>query len=355
MQKIQFYLVPNIVKVTTDRVGFSTEFRQVYQRKLKLYKGIDNAIQLDVRNSEQRKQDVVGYTADVLFFDAEHKKLFQVTATPIVSQPGQLTMTVPASVLDDVSPQQLMMAARLIDSDDLARPLYIDGQFELFGSVEILDGYNEKSAPGTNIEELTIFNYEFDSKEYVSEIGTFGTAINDDIGTTRTITVASTGNYQGDIVVEATRDKSTAFGTQWTNIGVWNVGNTPTKDFTGDWRFVRFRIARERGTAGAGTGARFTVIKTNGVYTDLVITLRGQNYLVGDILTIPGGQLGGVDGVNDITVTVTGLINGVTSQGNLDGFTWTGAATAGSGEYESVGTDPVKRPPNPVDKITIRN
>lgn len=355
MQKIQFYLVPNIVKVTTDRVGFSTEFRQVYQRKLKLYKGIDNAIQLDVRNSEQRRQDVVGFTADVMFFDADHKKLFQVTATPIVSQPGQLSMTVPATVLANVSPQQLMMAARLVDSNDLERALYIDGQFELFGSVEILDGYNEKLAPNTGIEDLTIFNYEFDSKEYVSEIGTFGTAINDDIGTARTITVASTGNYQGDIVVEATRDKSTAFGTQWTNIGVWNVGTDATKSFTGDWRFVRFRIARERGTRGAGLGARFTVIKTNGVYTDLVVTLRGQNYLIGDILTIPGSQLEGVDGVNDITVTVTGLINGVSSQGNVDGFTWTGVGTAGTAVYESIGTDPVTRPANPVDKITIRN
>jgi hypothetical protein len=77
--------------------------------------------------------------------------------------------------------------------------------------------------------------------------------------------------------------------------------------------------------------------------------------LIGDILTIPGSQLNGVDGINDITVTVTGLINGVSSQGNVDGFTWTGFGTAGSAVYDSIGTDPVTRPANPVDKIIIRN
>lgn len=354
MQKIQFYLVPNIITVTTDRVGFNTEFKKVYQRKLKIYKGIDNAIQLDVRNSEQRKQDVVGFTAEVLFFDTAHKKLFQITATPIVSQPGQMSLTVPASAIANVEPQQLLMAARIINNGQ-ASPLYIDGQFELFGSVDLLDGYNEKLAEGSIIEELTVFNYEFDSKEYVSEIGNFGTRVNDDPGQPGTITIEKQGVYTGDIVVEATRDKSTSFGTSWTNIAVWNTDTEQTKTLTGDWRFVRFRIARERGTTGPGSGARFTVIKQNGAYTNLVITLRGQNYLVGDQLTILGSQLGGVNGVNDITVTVTEVINGTTSQGNVGTFTWSGTATAGTADYESVGTDPVNRPLNPIDKILIRN
>jgi hypothetical protein len=354
MQKIQFYLVPNRITVTTDRVGFNTEFRKVYQRKLKLYKGTDNAIQIDVRNSEQRKQNVVGYTADVLFFDSEHKKLFEVTATPIVSQPGQLSMVIPTATLDDVDPQQLLMAVRLVDGDDDTTPLYIDGQFELFGSVEVLNGYNELNAAGTVIEELTVFNYEFDRKEYVSEVGRFGNSINDDIGATRTITVDYEGTYEGGIIVEATRDKSTANSVTWTNIGVWDTGVDTTKTLTGDWRFVRFRIFRNRGS-GAGSGARFAVTKTAGVYSAVTPVLRGQNYLVGDTLTILGSFLGGVNGLNDITVTVTGLINGVTTQGNIDTISWTGTGTSGSNVYESIGTDPVGRPPNPIDKIRIRN
>lgn len=354
MQKIQFYLVPNKIIVTTDRVGFNTEFRQVYQRKLKLYKGTDNAIQIEVRNSEQRKQNVIGYTADVMFFDVNHKKLFEVTATAITSQPGQLSMTIPATTLAPIDPQQLLMAARLVDGDDDTTPLYIDGQFELFGSVEVLNGYNELLAPDSIIEELTVFNYEFDRKEYVSEIGSFGTTSNDDPGAVRTITVSYEGNYQGGIIVEATRDKSTANSTSWTNIGVWDTSVDTTKELTGNWRFIRFRIFRNRGS-GAGSGARFTVTKTNGVYTVVTPVLRGQNYLVGDTVTILGSFLGGVNGLNDITVTITGVINGVTTEGNIDTVSFTGTGTSGSSVYESIGTDPVGRPANPVDKIIIRN
>lgn len=354
MQKIQLYLVPNKLTVTTDRAGFNTEFTQVYQRKLKIYKGIDNTIQLDVRNSEQRKTDVTGKTATIKFFDSDRKVLFEAAGTPITSQPGQITVTISSTDIADISPQKLIMAAYLTDTgvDEI---VYVDGQFEIFGNVELLDGYNGNLAEGTIIEELKIFNYEYDRKEYVSEIGTFGTRLNDDVGVTRTITVGSTGVYQGNIIVEATQNMSTAFGTQWTELGIWNVGTDSTKDFTGNWRFVRFRIPSERISTAAGSGARFTVTKTDGVYTNVTVTLRGQNYLIGDTLTIPGGQLGGLDDVNDITVNITGVTNGVTSQGNVDQFTWTGTATAGTEVYESIATDSVTRPPNPVDTITIRN
>jgi hypothetical protein len=355
MQKIQFYLVPNRITVTTDMAGFNTEYRQVYQRTIKLHKGIDNTIELEVKNSDQRRQDVVGWDVVIKFFDAERLNVFTATGTAISSKPGLMSVTIGKDTLAPIDTQYLTAAAYLINDEDEEKILYSDSQFDVLARVEILDAYNEKSASGSIIEELTVFNYEYDSKEYISEIGRFGTRMNDDVGAVRTITVSKTGIHQGNIVAEATNDKSTAVGTQWTNIGVWNVEDDPTTEFSGDWRFVRFRIARERSTSGAGSGARFTVIKTNGVYSNLIITLRGQNYLIGDILTIPGGQLNGIDGINDITVTVTGLINGVSSQGNVDGFTWTGFGTAGSAVYDSIGTDPVTRPANPVDKIIIRN
>ena len=335
--------------------GFNTEYRQVYQRTIKLHKGIDNTIELEVKNSEQRRQDVVGWDVVIKFFDTDRLNVFSATGTAINSKPGLMSVTIGKDTLAPIDAQYLTAAAYLVNDEDEEQILYSDSQFDVLARVEILDAYNERSAPGSIIEELTVFNYEYDSKEYISEIGKFGTKMNDDVGTTRTITVSKIGIHQGNILIEATKDKSTAFGTQWTNIGVWNVSDEPSKEISGDWRFIRFRIARERSTSGTGNGARFTVIKTDGVYSNLIVTLRGQNYLIGDILTIPGSQLNGQDGINDITVTITGLINGTSSQGNVDQFTWSGLGTVGSAIYESIGTDPVTRPANPVDKIIIRN
>jgi hypothetical protein len=355
MQKIQVYLVPNRIKVTTDVTGFATEFRQVYQRKLKLYKGIDNAIEFDVRDSDQRRQNIMNYSIIVKFFDADHKNLFSIQGTPVIGKPGLMTAIITADDLESIDPQILKMAAYL-RSDTEERIIYSDSQFDIFADAEILDGYNNKLNPDDVIEEVTVFNYEQDSKEYISEIANFGTVINNDYSTspTRSATFEFEGIYDGIIEIEATKDKSTAFGTTWETIGAWDTAVDQSKTFTGDYRFVRFRITRER-SSGTGSGARFTVEKSGNVYTVVTVTLRGQNYLIGDELTIKGSQLGGLDSVNDLSILLTSVINGNNTQGNVGNFTWQGIASSGSAIFESVGTDPVNRAANPIDKIIIRN
>jgi len=355
MQKIQLYLLPNRITVTTDLVsgGFTTEFRQVYQRTIKLYKGIDNTIELDIRTSDQRKQNIVGKTAVLGFYDAQHRQLFEASGLADLSKVGLISITVTKDQLEKLDPQQLRVTAKLVE-DEIESIVYSDSQFELFATADVLDGYNSKF--DDVIEELTIFNYEHDSKEYVSEIGKFGNWLNDDyaVKPNREITVDYEGSYAGVIVVEATKDKSTSFGITWTKLEDWNTTIAPTRTYTGNYRFVRFRINRDR-VAGIGAGARFTVTRTNGAYASIFITLRGQNYIVGDQIIIKGSQLGGVDNINDLTITVTGVINGNSSQGNLDAFTWSGTSVIGSGTFESVGADTSARPINPVDKVIIRN
>jgi hypothetical protein len=349
MQKIQFYLVPNRLSVTTDVTGFFTENRQVYQRKIKLYKGIDNTLEFEVKNSEQRRENVIGLDVVVKFIDTGRQTLFTATGEAIVSKPGLMSVTITKEQLDSIDPQMLSAAAYLTDGTT-DRILYSDSQFGVLAHVEILDGYNTVAAEGSIIEELETFNYEFDRKEYISEIGRFGTSLNKD----QDITVSLEGEYTGIVTVEATKQMSTAFGTNWIDLEPWDVEATPSKTYTGNYRFVRFRIYRDR-KLGAGSGARFTVTKENGAYSNVIITLRGQNYLTGDQLTIPGSLLGGINGANDLTITVTGLITGVTSQGNIDTVTWSGIASSGNSTFESIGVDPLTRPTVSVDKIIIRN
>jgi len=58
-------------------------------------------------------------------------------------------------------------------------------------------------------------------------------------------------------------------------------------------------------TSGAGTGAKFDVTKTNGVYTTVVqAAFLGTGYAAGDTITIAGANLGGVTGANNDILTV---------------------------------------------------
>jgi hypothetical protein len=358
MQKISLYLLPNRIKVTTDVAGFTTELRQVYQRKFKIYKGIDNTIEFEVRNGDNRKDNVAGYSLIVKFFDQMRKNVFTIEGTR--SGVGLMSATITKDLIEKLDPQMLTVAA-FLRSDTEERLLYSDADFNLTITAELANGFNE---PDSFVEELTVFNYEFDKKAYTSEIGNFGTIINDDYSTplTRAMTaeLPQDSVYDGIVQAFATKDKSTASSVTWTRIYPnsgnveWDAALTKTAQYEGDYRFVKFTIAQNR-TLGIGTGARFTVTKNNNSYTDVFATLRGQNYLVGDRLTIKGSELGGFDNINDLTVTVTGITNTTNTPGNVSTFIWSGLASNGSEIYESVATDPVTRPPNPVDKIVIRN
>lgn len=60
-------------------------------------------------------------------------------------------------------------------------------------------------------------------------------------------------------------------------------------------------------TAGAGTGAKFDVTKTDGVYTvalDSAVASAGAGYVAGDTITIAGTALGGTSPTNDLILTV---------------------------------------------------
>jgi len=365
MQKIQFYLVPNRITVTTDMAGFTTEFRQVYTRTIKLYKGIRNTIEFEIRNSDQRRQDVSGATITAMFFDADRKKLFEVTGTMAQDMNGDyligtMSVVVPATTIADIDPQQLGVAVKMT-KNTVDYPLYSDSQFGLVATCELLDGYN--SAPDF-IDQLNVFNYEFDANSYFSEIGQFGSGINEDYATapTRSITceIYPNSGFNGNVMVYATADKSNAGDVQWTLVDTIAVDDAtwdPVDDavvVSGDYRYVRFGIPRDRSLVG-GSGARFTVTKSGGLYTGVVAVLRGQYYRVGNTLTIKGSLLGGLDGANDLIITIVSIVNSVPTLGNIDQISWAGSATQGSGYFESIGTDPLSRLPNPVDKIIIRN
>lgn len=250
MQKLSFYLVPNRISVTTDMIsnGYTTENRQVYQRKLKLYKGIDNTIELEIKASDQRRQDVVGYTAVIRFFDRDRKNLFTVLGDPVLSKTGLMSVTIHASVLENIDPQLLSLVASLRNTNNVETIIYADSQFGVEGSVELFDGYNEASPV---VDTVKTFIYDMGTKDWVSEIVDFGTKLNDDYSTYPTssalISVETnlTTPYSGNITVEATDDKSLALGNRWTNIGVIPLEDFATgKRFSGEWRFVRFRYPK---------------------------------------------------------------------------------------------------------------
>lgn len=56
---------------------------------------------------------------------------------------------------------------------------------------------------------------------------------------------------------------------------------------------------------GGTTAAQFTVTRDGaGAIASVVITNNGLGYLIGDIITLDGGDIGGLSGVDDLSITV---------------------------------------------------
>lgn len=58
MQKVQSYLYPNRIILLADLAGFTVENKVPYTRTVKIYRGIDNVIEFDIQNSDQKRIDL---------------------------------------------------------------------------------------------------------------------------------------------------------------------------------------------------------------------------------------------------------------------------------------------------------
>lgn len=243
MQKISLYLVPNRITVTTDAVGFTTEFRQVYTRKIKLYRGIDNTVEFDVRNSENKKQSIVGKTPRVVLFDTEQQKILEKEGTLITGTTHLFKVTFTSAELDGIDTQLLTLASYL--SDESGNTIvYGDSQFGMHTPVQVLNGINDRT-DFTPEQEITTFNRTWNFQNqvglYTSEIAKFAPQVNDDSSFSTAITIYP-GAFRGVVTVEATKDLSTSSSNFWTEVASVTIADSNESSLTisGPYTYIRF-------------------------------------------------------------------------------------------------------------------
>ena len=108
--------------------------------------------------------------------------------------------------------------------------------------------------------------------------------------------VSASGNspVNGAIAASAT-------GTAASGINAASISGVATGNAT-------FTNVGQSSTSGNGSAASFTILTDGlGNYTLNGVSSPGNGYQVGESLAISGSSLGGVDGVNDLTLTVTAL------------------------------------------------
>jgi hypothetical protein len=157
MQTINTYLYPNVIVVQfMDPSIFTVRNRVVYSRPIKIYQGIDNPLQVVVKNQDQKAVDTTGYLVQVDIQDpATFGSVESLAVTMITPTKGQGTVTIPKLTVNALDQRFYKLTVKLIkQTTNAEQPLYIDDNYGAMIDLEVLPGWYESSALTLDSDEV---------------------------------------------------------------------------------------------------------------------------------------------------------------------------------------------------------
>ena len=268
MQFNPVYLYVNKLDVfTTPTDTWSTErYRRVYNRNLKIFRGVDNRIDIQVRNNDQKASNIVGSTLVFNLVSQSTKHLvFQKDFTAMELATGKVTVILTAEELLDLDMgfynySVIKEVRSTVDSTDYTvtskMPLYMDSQYDTVGTLEITgDVYGDVS----NSVNVSTFNYTNPFTQGATEPFPFYTSeIIDAVPNTspaypiHTFQFYTT-NYTGTVEIQASLDAqgATPRETKWATVATVDLLTERYKNITGKYNW--FRVKHIPATNNTGT------------------------------------------------------------------------------------------------------
>jgi hypothetical protein len=231
MQKISSYLYSNRTLVIADLACYPVEWKLVYQRTIKLYKGMDNLIEFDVRNAEQKRVSISNYTMKCVIMDANNKEVLtaDVDTTSANCSTGIALMLISAADIDYLVPQFLKYTLYIENLDGSKTPVYGDTQFGLGGTIQLLGGaLPEETAP----QVINTFYYINNDGLLNPTINTWyseSVEVNpkNDINEQHVINLEFwLENFEAEVTVQITTDAIVHAFTDWSDLETFTITTT---------------------------------------------------------------------------------------------------------------------------------
>lgn len=249
MQVFNQYLLNNRLTLVANLSDFVTENRQVYKRNLKVYKGIDNTVEFQIKNADQKPVDIFGKQVRFDIIDTAQRSLLTKNAIILDdgatrSKKGLIRVKVTEGELLDIDDQLARYTIFMIDDQGERTLLYADTQFGASGTVEIID---DAFVNPSKTHEVS--NFLLDSDVYYSNAVTGEATRKDGL---HTMTVYS-DNFNGTFIVEVTLNDILNETAQWSTYASYTVDFTQrTQPFlvemNGSFTYVRVKYAANQGS-----------------------------------------------------------------------------------------------------------
>jgi hypothetical protein len=129
----------------------------VYNRPIKIYQGIDNPLQVVVRNQDQKTINVTGYAVQLDIQDPLDQISLESLAVNITNAAKGLgKVVVPKDLVNALDQRMYKIVIKLVKlSDNTEQPLYTDSNYGAALDLEVLPGWYESMAlPTFNNDEV---------------------------------------------------------------------------------------------------------------------------------------------------------------------------------------------------------
>jgi hypothetical protein len=222
MQKISSYLYSNRIAINLDLASSPVEWRIVYQRKVKIYKGFENVVELDIKNSDQKRVNVSALTLQCVIMDTLGQEIYTADVDHSAT-PGLATFTIPATALELVSPQFLRYTVYILNDDDTKSPIYGDTQFGITGMMD----YIGNALPQALLPKvISNFNPLHDTATSVETFYSDSVEINppNDIIAEPILTLNFVASgLAAEVKVQMTKDTVVGMTTEWTTLETFTI------------------------------------------------------------------------------------------------------------------------------------
>lgn len=250
MQLVPRYLVNDRIIVVSNDAGFVTEFRPVYSRTIKVYKGIDNTIQFRLLNADQKPVTIEDSPVFVAF-DENQSKIIErsctVTDDSTTETRGMFEVEITENDLLNIQQQYISFNIYLEAVDGQRQVTYSNRNFDSMGIIYI----DSRSYPGPkSAQELASFVEEDDYWVAGSTDATKITASPGLNGNEALHTVAVyTNEFVGTVEVQATLDNQISGLNNWTTVSTLTFDGTESEpvpaNFNGVFTYLRFKASAD--------------------------------------------------------------------------------------------------------------
>ena len=361
MQFNPVYLYSNKIDVFTEQLAaWTTErYRKVYNRNLKIYKSVDNRIDIQVRNSDQKTMNITGSTLVFNLVVRDTQDLvFQKDFTAQDLSTGKVTVTLTESELFDLDPgfyqYSVVKEVRTTINADEHKvtskiPMYVDSQYGVLANLEILGDVEGSVNPSLLVNEFKLVDPTTSGETspppyFLSTIidANLNKATADSLHTFQFYF----DGYDGTVVIQGNLDSQGATPREktWSDLLTFQpTEDIMYKNIVGKYNWFRIKHEPQK----SSNTAKFVITQTILGNYNVGINESGTGYQNGQTIVFLGSNLGGAAGPNDLTITITD----VDTAGRIRNISWSGTSYNGVKTFVLSDT-PISN--SVVDKILYR-